>query len=147
MFAVYGVTRANVVAPINHHPLNDVLLSVTDRWYTEPCRMIKIISLQHLLEKSLPHMHRIRAAGGNCAQGEVTLEIAGSSQAATIQLGQQITISANRCRSTLSLSERDMVRLLFGLLKPSETFHLAKDFLILDACLPLDCFMWLNDTV
>ena len=147
LFAMHGVTKANVVAPINHHPLNDVLLSVTDRWYAEPCRMIKIISLHHLLEKSLPHMHEIRTAGGNCAHGEVTLEIAGSSQAATIHFGQQITISTDRCRNTLSLSEREMVRLLFGLLKPSEAFNLAKDFLILDTCFPLDCFLWLNDTV
>lgn len=147
MFAAHGVTRANVVAPINHHPLNDLLLSVTDRWYTETSRMIKIICLQHLLRKSLPHMHNIRAAGRNCAHGEVTLEIAGSSQAATIHFGQQITISNVRCRNTLSLCEREMVRLLFGLLKPSETFNLGMDFQFLDTCFPLDCFLWLNDTV
>jgi len=147
LFAVHGVTRANVVAPINHHPLNDVLLSVTDRWYTETCRMIKIISLHHLLEKSLPHMQKTRLAGRSFSEGEVTLEITGSSQVATIRFGQQIAITADRCRNILSLGEREMVRLLFGLVKPSETFNLAKACLILDTCLPLDCFMWLNDTV
>jgi predicted N-acetyltransferase YhbS len=80
MFAAHGVTRANAVAPINHHPLNDVLLSVTDRWYTETCRMIKIISLRHLLQKSIPHMQKTRLAAGSSSEGEVTLEITGSSQ-------------------------------------------------------------------
>ena len=147
MFAVHGVTRANVVAPINHHSLNDVLLSVTDRWYTETCRMIKILSLRSVLEKHIPHMQKARDASGLHTEGEVALEIAGSPQTTTIKFGRQISVSEKKCHNVLALGERDMTRLLFGLVRPSEAFNLDHQFGILDSCFPLDCFMWLNDTV
>ena len=78
--------------------------------------------------------------------GVVTLE-RGDGQSATLEIGKEVKVSDKKTANVLKLSDLDMVRLLFGLVRPSEAFKLTKEQLILDSVLPLDCFAWLTDSV
>ena len=107
---------------------------------------MKIVDLRSVLMKYVAHMERARKRGGAAGSGTVTLQMAGG-QSATLEIGAQVTVSAEETGNVLKLSELEMVRLLFGLVKPSETFQLGPEFLVLDSIFPLDCFIWLTDTV
>ena len=146
IFARKGVGRMNIVAPIVEHALTGVLYEVSNNWYTEPNRIMKIVNLKSLLGKYTAHMELARRRRGAETSGSVTL-VMGGGQTATLEIGTRVTVSDRRTQNVLELSDLGMVRLVFGLIGPSEAFELKKEQLVLDTVFPLDSFMWLTDTV
>jgi len=146
ILAEQGIKKLNAVAPIVEHDLKQVFFETANNWYTEHNRIVKILDLKSTLTKCTAHMELSRKRCGAENSGVVTL-VRGDGQSATLEIGKEVKVSDKKTANLLKLSDLDMVRLLFGLVRPSEAFKLAKEQLVLDSVLPLDCFAWLTDSV
>lgn len=131
------------------HPLNATFFSMSARWGVNSTRMIKIIDLgktlcgfAHQLGKSYRDLQ---------FQGihTVGLAVEGTEQQVEIRFSPEgVTVGnvPNHSRA-LTLSDRQMVRLLFGPGTPRTQFNLPPHARFLEGLLPVDFHLWGNETV
>ena len=89
------------------------------------------------------------AAMGYHTNQQVVLGIDGADQQVALALSPEgATVKGVSPRpDALVLSEHEMVRLLFGPGVPSHTIRLPEHARFLDVLLPLDFYLWPNETV
>ena len=79
----------------------------------------------------------------------IALAIEGTKQRVEIEFSTDgVTIRrASDFPKPLTLSDRQMVRLIFGPGKPSSEFRLPSNIQFLEALLPVDFYIWENESV
>lgn len=109
--------------------------------------MMKIISLKGVLKSYEKHMSLKLKNSKLKAKACITLIIKNTGEAVTLNIGKGVKVTDKLSSRKIILSDRDMVRLLFGLTKPSDDFKLGAGFAALDLIFPLDFYFWPNETV
>ncbi len=103
------------------------------------CGMVKILDLKSVLHKSARQIGK--SSRGLGVNGSLTLEMKDTGQVATLHFGRSVTVSERKAKPILSLSDADMVRLIFGTVPPSHTLKLNKSLHYLDEVFPLDFYV------
>ncbi|MDD5688382.1 MAG: GNAT family N-acetyltransferase [Elusimicrobia bacterium] len=137
----------SITSPVFFNKYKEVFFECSSNWEIVSGGMIKLINLKSLLKKFSNQMtKRIKNIG--CKNKEnITLVISESNQTATLQIGECVKVMDKESANGLVLNEKDMVRLLFGLSKPSDNFSIGRDNMILDSIFPLNFFLWPLETV
>jgi len=132
------------------HPLNPMFFSISSRWHLGYKRMIKILDLQATLQGFAPQLrdkyHELEIQGSHI----VALGVSGTDQQIEIKFSPEEVIVEKISHSTkeaLILSEREMVRLIFGPGSPETTLNLPKKARFLEGLFPVDFYLWRNETV
>lgn len=139
------IERLNITCPVYHSKYKDIFIEFSSNWSINVyanSQMIKIINLNSLLKKFIVQMNAKRRRLGSKVRGNVTLKIPELNQSVTLAVNENVKIINKESKYKLALNSKDMVRLLFGLSKPSDDFNLGKEFLVLDSIFPLDFFIW-----
>jgi len=108
----------------------------SSEWGVRFVGMVKIINLKSVLQKFARQLNR--RGRGLELKGDLTLEMTDSGQLASLHFGKGVTVGDGRKGATLSLSDTEMVRLIFGMVPPSHAFRLDRSLRYLDALFPLD---------
>jgi predicted N-acetyltransferase YhbS len=143
---VFKVKSLLISSPVCADPCLPVLFQASSMWKLDTCftefstagHMVLILDLLAVLRGFVYQMNQKRNSLGATGKGSVTLTIKGTNQYATIQFGKRVSVTDKQANRGLVLSERDMVRLLFGVTKPSDSFKCPT---LLDSVLPLDFFI------
>lgn len=137
-----------VPAPPRYSKLTSLLTEVSLSWEIKPLGMIRIMDLRKSLEKLKGSMKANLERAGKGREGKITLEIPEINQRVTLEIDEDIHISNRELSPKIKLSQREMVRLLFGLDYPSKTFGLKDEVnLLLDQIFPLDLYVWSLDYI
>jgi len=131
------------------HPLNPLFFSMSSRWHVNCQRMIKILDLEATLRGFTNQLvGRYRKLGLQGSRN-IALGIEGTDQLVEIEFSPEelLVRRASGFSGALTLSELQIVRLLFGPSTPSAEFTLPPSALFLDGLLPLDFYIWVNDAV
>ncbi|MDD5686784.1 MAG: GNAT family N-acetyltransferase [Elusimicrobia bacterium] len=131
-----------VNAPVFFSKYREVLFECSSSWEIVSSGMIKIINLESLLKKFTNQMTKRLKSTGYKNKKNITLVISENNQSATLQVGESVKVIDKESSDRLVLSEIDMVRLLFGMSKPSDNFQISGDKMILDSIFPLNFFIW-----
>jgi predicted acetyltransferase len=142
LFTNLKIERLDISSPFNYTEYKDLLFKCSSSWNINCSGMIKIINLKSLLKKFENQMSMKIKDLGVINKRKITLVISDNNEFATLQIGNSIKVTDKESNNKLVLNERDMVKLLFGLSKPSNEFNLSKEFLVLDVVFPLDFYIW-----
>ncbi len=131
------------------HPLNSLLFRISSWWDLGTIRMIKIVDLQATL---LGFAHQLASrydALGMKGSRSVALGISDTDQQVEIAFSPEgVTVKeATTSGNAISLSDREMVRFIFGPGSPGNVLNLPQSARFLDALLPVDFYLWPNETV
>jgi predicted acetyltransferase len=131
------------------HPLNKKLFSVSSGWSVKCPRMLKIVNLEYTLKGFINQLGRRYREFGFQDRQIVSLKIEGTDQIVEIEFSpDKVSIQKGSLSSdTLTLSEREMVRFVFGPAVPGFIANLPPKLRFLDALFPLDFYLWNNETV
>lgn len=77
----------------------------------------------------------------------ITFQVSGTEQKATLLFDKKIKVSQKEVKDKLMLPEREMVKLLFGILPPSSFLKLEEEKSFLNFLFPLDFFIWPLDYI
>ena len=145
-------TRGSEVLHIHSpwsHPLNAMFFSISSRWHLGCKRMIKILDLEATL-RGFAHQlgeryRKLEIKGGRA----VAFEVSETNQRVEIEFSPEEVIveKASHLSEALTLPERQMVRLIFGLGSPGTMLSLPQKARFLEALLPVDFYLWRNETV
>jgi predicted acetyltransferase len=131
------------------HPLNSLLFRISSWWNLGTIRMIKIVDLQATLRGFARQLgsryNELNMEGGRSVVLEISdtdqqVEVAFSPEGVTVR---ETATSAN----AISLSDREMVRFIFGPGSPGSVIDLPLNARFLDVLLPVDFYLWPNETV
>jgi len=131
------------------YSLNPHFFSISSRWNIGCIRMIKILSLEETL-RGFAHQLRARYRDLEIkGKHAIALGIDGTDQKVEIEFSpdEVIVEKASHLSKALTLSEHQMVRLIFGPGSPSATLNLPQNARFLEALLPVDFYLWRNETV
>ena len=111
--------------------------------------MVKIIDLEATLRGFAPQLSRKYCNSGFRGSHTATFAIEGTEQQAEVEFSPDgVTVNkASGSSGSLKLSDRQMVRLLFGPGTPSSEFTLPPKARFLEPLLPLDFYIWENESV
>jgi predicted acetyltransferase len=131
------------------HPLNHKLFSISSGWRVECSRMIKILDLESTLRGFTNQLSRRYAELGIQDGQVVSMGIEGTNQIVEIEFAADKVSLRNTSLSseTLMLPEREMVRFIFGPGMPDAIVKLPPGLRFLHALLPVDFYLWNNETV
>jgi predicted acetyltransferase len=131
------------------HPLNATFFSISARWHVTCQRMIKIIDLEATL-RGFAHQlgQRYRDLGFQGSR-TVALAIEGTKQRVEIGFSSEgVTVrKASDFPRPLTLSDRQIVRLIFGPGTPSSEFSLHPKARFLESLLPVNFYIWENESI
>ena len=131
------------------HPLNATFFSISAQWHVICQGMIKIIDLEATLRgfaHQLGQRYRDLGFQGNRT---VALAIEGTEQRVAIEFSSK-GVSFKKVSDfpkPLMLSNRQMVRLIFGPGAPSSVFSLPLDARFLESLFPVNFYIWENESV
>jgi hypothetical protein len=131
------------------HPLNSLLFRIGSWWNLGTIRMIKIVDLQSTL-RGFAHQLGVRYnALGMKGSRAVVLGISDTDQQAEVAFSPEgVTVrKSETARNGIFLSDREMVRFVFGPGSPGSVIDLPQNLRFLDALLPVDFYLWPNETV
>jgi len=141
-----GSEVLHVLSPWSH-PLNAKFFSISAHWGVNCLYMLRIMDLERTL-RGFAHQlgNRYRDLG---LQGSRTIALAieGTEQRVEMEFSPKgVTVrKAPDLEGALTLSDRQMVRLIFGPGTPSTEVNLPPDALFLEGLLPLDFYIWENE--
>lgn len=138
----------NVRAPLMH-PLNSVLFGISSRWTLGTMRMMKIVDLQSTLRGFAHQLGARYNALGMEGSRAVTLGISDTDQQVEVVFspGGVTVEEAAASSNAISLSDRQMVRFIFGPGSPATMIDLPQNMGFLDALLPVNFYLCPNETV
>ncbi len=153
--AILGHLIENVGSEVLHvnspwsHPLNATFFSASSGWHVTSQRMIKIIDLKATLRGFAHQLGQRYRDLGFRGSHTVTLAVEGTKQQVKIEFSpEEVNVGkASDSSSSLTLSDRQMVRLILGLGTPSSEFKLPPKARFLESLLPVDFFIWENESV
>jgi len=135
-------------APPRHSELTTLLTEASLSWQITSLGMVGIMDLEKSLEKLRGNMKANLTRAGWGRKGKVTLEILETNQRVTLEIDEDIHLSHREASTRIKLSQREMVRLLFGLDAPGKTFAFKDEIrLLLDQIFPLDLYVWSLDHI
>jgi len=131
------------------HPLNATFFSASSWWNVVCQRMVKIIDLEATLRGFASQLGRKYCNSGFRGSHTATFAIEGTEQQVEVEFSPDgVTVNkASGSSGSLKLSDRQMVRLLFGPGTPSTEFTLPPKARFLEPLLPLDFYIWENESV
>ena len=131
------------------HPLNPLFFSISTRWHVNCQRMIKIINLEAIIHGFANQLIRRYRELWLRGSRKIALGIKGTDQQVEIEFSPEelLVRRASGLAGALMLSELQIARLLFGPGTPSAEFALPPSASFLDGILPLDFYIWVNDSV
>lgn len=147
IFEVLKCENLNISVPVFYNKYKKLLFEICSNWSVNLGGMIKIIDLKSILKKFEKQMSLKTRKLNMKASRTITLEIPELNQSATLKIGNDVKVIHKPSTDKLVLDQRKMIRLLFGLTKPSDSFLLGKEFLILDAVFPLDFYFFQSESV
>ena len=131
------------------HPLNSLLFRISSHWNLGTVRMIKIVDLQSTLRGFAHQLGDRYSALGMKDSRSVVLGISNTDQQVEITFSPEGATVRKAATSTnaISLSDREMVRFIFGPGSPGSVIDLPRNVNFLDALLPVDFYLCPNETV
>ena len=131
------------------HPLNHKFFSISSSWDVRCFRMFKILNLELTLRGFTNQLVRKYNEFGFQDRQAVSIGIENTDQIVEIEFNpDNVYVSKTSLSpSTLILPERDMVKLIFGPGTPYTIVKLPNGLRFLDTLLPLDFYLWGNETV
>ena len=143
-----GIEALTIYSPWSN-PLNATFFSASSWWNVVSQRMVKIVDLEATLLGFAPQLGRKYRGSEFRGSRTATFAIEGTEQRVEVEFSPGgVTVNkASGSSGSLTLSERQMVRLLLGLGTPSSEFTLPPKARFLEPILPLDFFIWENESV
>jgi predicted acetyltransferase len=131
------------------HPLNATFFSISAWWHVTCQRMIKIIDLEATLRGFAYQLGQRYRDLGFQGSRTIALAIEGTEQRVEIGFSSEgVTVrKASDFPRPLTLSNRQIVRLIFGPGTPSSEFSLPPDAQFLESLLPVNFYIWENESV
>jgi len=131
------------------HSFNHTLFSVSSGWNVRCPRMIKIIDLKSTLCGFANQLRNRYSELGFNDRRTIVLGVEGSDKQVEVTFSSEevIVSKTSQCSKALTLSEHEMVRFIFGPASPGVTAELPSDMRFLNAILPVDFYLWNNETV
>ncbi|MBM3241659.1 GNAT family N-acetyltransferase [Candidatus Poribacteria bacterium] len=130
------------------HPLNAMFFSISSRWNLGCLRMIKMLNLEATLRGFAPQLGTRYRELGMQERRNVALGIEGTDQQVEIEFSPEAVIVGNpHLPQALTLSEHQMVQLIFGPGSPGTMLALPQKARFLEALLPVNFYLWGNETV
>lgn len=131
------------------HPLNSLLFRISSYWNLGTIRMIKIVDLQATLRGFAHQLGARYNALGMEGSRSVVLGISDTDQQVEIAFSPEgaIVRKAAASGNAVSLSDQEMARFIFGPGSPGSVIDLPRNVKFLDALLPVDFYLWSNETV
>jgi len=131
------------------HSLNHTLFSVSSGWSVGCPRMLKILDLEATLRGFANQLRNRYCELGFNDRRSIVLCVEGvGKQVEVVFSSEEVIVSKTYQRSkALMLSEHEMVRFIFGPASPGVTAELPSDMRFLNAILPVDFYLWNNETV
>ena len=131
------------------HPLNSLLFRISSWWNLGTIRMIKIVDLQATIRGFAHQLGARYNALGMEGSRSVALGISDTDQQVEVAFSPEgVTVrEAATSANAISLSDREMVRFVFGPGLPGSVVDLPRNVRFLDAILPVDFYLWPNETV
>jgi predicted acetyltransferase len=131
------------------HPLNSLLFSISSWWNLGTIRMIKIVDLQATLRGFAHQLGSRYNELGMEGDRSVVLGIRDTDQQVEVAFSiEGVAVrEATSSENSISLSDREMVRFIFGPGSPGSVIDLPRNARFLDALLPVDFYLWPNETV
>ena len=104
----------SIEVPFSYFPTSTFfsLLNASSNWHTQALGMIKILNLSQVIKSYASIIEKKAQMLG--LKGELTLEIKEKKEKATLCLDSGLNLKKQDSRKMISLSEREMVRLLFS---------------------------------
>ena len=131
------------------HPANYKLFSLSSEWNILCLRMLKVLNLESTLCGFTNQFGRKYRELGLQNRQVVSVGIEGTDQIVEIEFSpDKVNVrKTSQSPETLILSKREMVRFVFGPGIPSAMVNLPSELRFLDALLPVDFYLWGNETV
>ncbi len=143
LFKKYQLQSLSGTVPFCRSPYLPFLVERSSEWGVRFIGMVKILNLQSLLKKFSGQIQK--KCRGLGLKGNLTLEMKESGQVASLHFGRNVAVTGRKNAHTLSLSDTEMVRLIFGTIPPSHALALRKSLSYLDSLSPLDFYVgWLD---
>ena len=144
---VMGLEHLKVPAPCTFHPLKKVLSEGSGSYAViSTYGMLRIINLRSLLSKFEEQMTQKHMHGKQT--GNIALVDSERGEKVTLKFGERVKVlGRGQAHHDVILSSREMVQVLFGLTRPSESFELGRAGPFLDAVFPLDFHIWALEKV
>lgn len=144
LFEKHELENLRGTIPVSRSPYVRFIVDHSSEWgvrFSRQARagMVKILNLKSVLQKFARQIGR--KCQGLGVKGSLTLEMTDSGQFATLHFGRSVTVSERKMKPVLSLSDREMVRLIFGTIPPSHSLRLGKSLPYLDGIFPLDFYV------
>lgn len=138
-----------ILTPSKYDENTPLLSKLAISWNMSPTGQVKIINFSSLMEKLLPLIQRRINALDVPIKTSIGLMIEGEDKGITLYIdGDQVYIERETPKTCLTLGERDMVRLLFGLAPPSTYLDIPHKYGgLLDLIFPLPLFISILDHV
>ena len=138
----------SVQSPLVHH-INYKLFSISSYWDAQCPRMLKIMNLGSTLYGFAKQLGRKYREFGFQNRQVVSVGMEDTNQIVEIEFtSDEVNVKkASRSSDTLMLSDQEMVRFVFGPGMPSAMVNLPSRLRFLDAILPVDFYLWGNETV
>jgi predicted acetyltransferase len=142
-----GYERVSVPMPWSH-PLNGRIRELSSGWSTGPWRMLKILDLPEIFHRFQAQISRRAREASLDLNRSISIGIEGEESAVVIEVdGDRISFSESKGPVTIQLTESEAVLLLFGQTPPDLLAKLPSESRFIRALLPLEFFLWLNETV
>ncbi len=138
---LFSYSDLTVFTPYRDSEILRILYDSSYIWEVIPLCMIKIVDLKKVLLCSIEQMKKKSMPHKIEKGGSLTLEMKDSDQKATISFEDTIKVEDSESQNVLSLSDIEMVRLLFGL-SPEEFGAVKEQRKLLVGLFPLDFYLW-----
>ncbi len=144
LFQKYELENLSGTVPVCRSPRVRFIIDRSSGWgvgFSRRARseMVKILNLRSVLHKFA------RQIGNKCQglglKGDLRLVMTDSGQRGTLHFGKEVMISDRKARREVSLSDTEMVRLIFGTIPPSHSLQLDESLTFLDTIFPLDFYV------
>lgn len=143
-FDTIGLEYVSMASPVIPDRCRSAMLDGASAWdmgfsgWIESGGMVKILDLAAILKAFIPQMERKRRETATTTTDTITLKLRETNEIVGLTFGKGVKLSANQTEAALSMGERDLVRLLFGL---DADQHPKSPGLPLSSVLPLDFYV------
>lgn len=142
-----GYERVSVPMPWSH-PLNGRIRELSSGWSAGPWRMLKILDLPAIFRSFEVQISRRAREAALGQDRSISVGIEGEETAVGIEVnGDGISFSESNGPGATRLTEREAALLLFGQTPPDLLARLPDESRFVRALLPLEFFLWPNETV
>jgi len=146
-FESMEINKLLIATPMENNPLNKMLKKNASVWNigagflefpNSGAHMIKILDLRAVLQGFSEQISAKWVLSGYRTKKDITIKIQDINQYATLSFRDTVKVTDVLSKEELTLTEHEMVRLLFGITRPTDEFSAPT---VLDQVFPLDFFI------